>query len=952
VSKNLGPAKLIDEDPEFWAATDAAALQVGKAQGGIVSPAQLQMLYKIKTLQKKGKFPTSKKKKKDTLQPEAPTDLDPFQHSVFLNRQGYQAGGRVAPRPMPTPFPRPMAPVADEMPGYPGPPEVRAPMDITRTMPSRYGFAPMPPENMYGNFGYQEGGEVDDGYSPEEIFAMDYDDQGYAKGGKVNWQPESMPYPGNTPYYGKGGKKNWQAFGPISSMPFYGQGGGPWKPYAGQGNDPLWGEPAWQPYGGQGNTPLYGGQPAVPGGGGWGQPWKYGGKKGQGPLAGMQPYPGGWGDYYGGGQDGQMETMRNLWMSQYGAGIPVGPSKKGWWTNAAEGDYSQGQGTLNPSTMYSSDLSNVPEYARWMFQGLPGYGGIGQGRRGRGGLGRGRGGYQGGRGFGYAKGGEVDDAPEYPGTTVTPQDDQPTDYAAKVRELLSKAKKAVAEQAERKLGVPEEVFDPSNWQFGKGSADGGMINGPAPRNPFKDNMMAPVQAGEYVIPRKVVSKLGPSYFDNLVRKHAGYTPNGSHATGYAPGGYGQGWNPPKGFTNFWPGGGHWEGPGQVKAGSDILGGHNWSFYDIANPNAPWIGLEGPRGSLGQWVKIPGENRWGRVIDEKQQGYGGYGVLRSGQYNRKGNWIGGGRQWGGGGGGYYQGNVPGFRGWTNEQVRAWHEGPGESQLGYPSYTGTDPAPGYHSMYNTTWYKDPQYGWVPQAIQANAQASTNISDYFKNQFQPGTGKPTQNIASTLVGMGSNFIIPGLGLITGPLTKMLISKWQQNHPGQQVTAQVVQNLKASKGGQMGRYNPNYAYGMGGGGGGGWYNPAYLRSIGYEPGQGTGSLWPGAGPSLGYRDIGGYGVGGGGGSFFHDLKGIRGGSLPGSFTGLGQGSWGTLGSLGGWMGAHRAMPEYGGMSLIGMMHQNPGMFANARGFLQSTRGGYGGMHRYTGKLIQSSVE
>jgi hypothetical protein len=48
---------------------------------------------------------------------------------------------------------------------------------------------------------------------------------------------------------------------------------------------------------------------------------------------------------------------------------------------------------------------------------------------------------------------------------------------------------------------------------------------------------------------------------------------------------------------------------------------------------------------------------------------------------------------------------------------------------------------------------------------------------------------------------------------------------------------------------------------------DPAYLSSIGYREGQGTGSLFPGivTGPTPGRYDGGDYGVGGQGGSFFH---------------------------------------------------------------------------------------
>jgi len=99
------------------------------------------------------------------------------------------------------------------------------------------------------------------------------------------------------------------------------------------------------------------------------------------------------------------------------------------------------------------------------------------------------------------------------------------------------------------------------------------------------------------------------------------------------------------------------------------------------------------------------------------------------------------------------------------------------------------------------------------------------------------------------------------------------------------------AAPGAAPARRAPVAAAGGGGGGavstprqyGPGWYSPDYLRSIGYEPGQGAGSMWPGAGPSLGAYDVGGYGVGGGGGSFFHQLQGGRATPIAGSTYNLG---------------------------------------------------------------------
>lgn len=122
---------------------------------------------------------------------------------------------------------------------------------------------------------------------------------------------------------------------------------------------------------------------------------------------------------------------------------------------------------------------------------------------------------------------------------------------------------------------------------------------------------------------------------------------------------------------------------------------------------------------------------------------------------------------------------------------------------------------------------------------------------------------------------------------------------------------------------HTPNFASG------GGYYDPSYLRSIGYEPGQGTGSLWPGGGPTGGAFDVGGYGVGGAGGSFFHDLAGGRGGPLPGATFGLGS-FGGDVSGLLGMQTYHEAMPQFGGMTLaqVSRVHPDwlPGL-ANMRG-------------------------
>jgi len=175
-------------------------------------------------------------------------------------------------------------------------------------------------------------------------------------------------------------------------------------------------------------------------------------------------------------------------------------------------------------------------------------------------------------------------------------------------------------------------------------------------------------------------------------------------------------------------------------------------------------------------------------------------------------------------------------------------------------------------------------------------------------PGTGGPTRwgiGAGATVLG---NLLFPGAGLIAGPLARWITSLVQRGKIG-------MPNLPQLR-------MPQFHFGGGGGGGGaggpqgGYYSPEYLRSIGYEPGQGTGSLWPGAGPSVGPYDVGAYGVGGGGGSFFHELAGGRATPVTGATFMLGQGTGGLLpGSFGGSLAMHEAMPWLGGKTIAQAM-------------------------------------
>jgi hypothetical protein len=145
-----------------------------------------------------------------------------------------------------------------------------------------------------------------------------------------------------------------------------------------------------------------------------------------------------------------------------------------------------------------------------------------------------------------------------------------------------------------------------------------------------------------------------------------------------------------------------------------------------------------------------------------------------------------------------------------------------------------------------------------------------------------------------------------------------WTQNPPGATLTPRqqmaLQTNWRDSPLGALGRF-------VGGIPGAvqnalsapGYSSPDYLRSIGYQPGQGRDSLWPGGPGSFAGAATGGEspgdvyrvasaapnfipmtgGVGGAGGSFYGG-RGNLGMSLPGSFSGLGQGGGGSISNWG----------------------------------------------------------
>lgn len=377
------------------------------------------------------------------------------------------------------------------------------------------------------------------------------------------------------------------------------------------------------------------------------------------------------------------------------------------------------------------------------------------------------------------------------------------------------------------------------------------------------------------------------------------------------------WNPPPGFSFYNPGGGGVEG-GLYGNNNNLLNPYTGTAGTQQNPiSLSWgPGSEHPYGSM-QWIGGPfGWGKWedfGPGVNRGDIAVGGrygrlartgwnpglfqrlYGSARNlgGRFGRAGRDLFGGNTIRGG---------P-FQGWTREAMDFWHQGPGESQMGYPQYSGQDPAAGYHSLYPTTWYQDPQMGWVPQAQLANPQASNTASDYFRSAFRPdmtpGSGGPTQRVVGAAVGSLSNVFIPGLGFVTGPLARMFVKALQGGGhtpgSGKYGMPQIMGGGRNAH--AMGRYNPNFDYGGGGGGGGGAvgnrnWNPGQMFS-GLPEGFREGNRFGGGAPTFE-----GPGFTGPswqpGGSIFGQMPGIRGGALPGSFAGLGAGSSGNLGSFG----------------------------------------------------------
>jgi hypothetical protein len=233
--------------------------------------------------------------------------------------------------------------------------------------------------------------------------------------------------------------------------------------------------------------------------------------------------------------------------------------------------------------------------------------------------------------------------------------------------------------------------------------------------------------------------------------------------------------------------------------------------------------------------------------------------------------------------------------------------GENSTFFPG-TGGIPLPGGAPDIPGDTTSDPNTG--PSG--SNDPGSQDSSQVIKNlgydpsdprNFDPsgfGSGRPTQKAIGLIGNFLGNFAFPGLGMLTGPVASKITQMIQNG-----ASRSAVQNAiaKAQSGGDVTVGDPTDVTGAGGGkdntGSGGYYDPSYLASIGYGPGQGNKSMWPGSTGNWGYlQDVpgsvaydptgpaaGGFGggVAGGGGSFFHDLGGVRGGPIAGGAFNLG---------------------------------------------------------------------
>lgn len=221
-----------------------------------------------------------------------------------------------------------------------------------------------------------------------------------------------------------------------------------------------------------------------------------------------------------------------------------------------------------------------------------------------------------------------------------------------------------------------------------------------------------------------------------------------------------------------------------------------------------------------------------------------------------------------------------------------------------YSGTNPGNTISGPTEnpTNWVSTP-WGNVPQPNFADTTTAGLFGGPHVNQWQAGSGRPTQNVIALLGGAASNLLIPGLGLIVGPALKMLVKSLQSQGASPQQIQAAISKVNANGSGDSGPGNPVQDW---------WknafsglpkgfseVNPSGIGSPEFTNPHSVGLNYPGEGSN----DI----TQTGGAPFFpsEGMKGpdwgpggsIFGGptnlsmALPGSFTNLGQGSAGDLG-------------------------------------------------------------
>ena len=191
-------------------------------------------------------------------------------------------------------------------------------------------------------------------------------------------------------------------------------------------------------------------------------------------------------------------------------------------------------------------------------------------------------------------------------------------------------------------------------------------------------------------------------------------------------------------------------------------------------------------------------------------------------------------------------------------------------------------------------------------------------------PGSGAPTRNLIGTGIGVASNFVFPGLGLLTGPLSKLIMKGLQGPvgaDPGQNTTAPGQQPAPGDV--------PSGGHLLSQG-----YTPTGNIPIGNEYYSGDfGRDLPSAMRGQGPGDYQPQGPGGGPGSFGIGNGSFFGGSgapiVPGSGFLNNQSSLPTLGGGHSDYGADMALHSANFRNTIqGMGYNNLNQFLNQTGF------------------------